>query len=71
MRGLGNIVVRTLFAVGAALLALWPALLPAEASAKTPAAEERAFRQFILSLWPPAERHGVTRATFDAALLPP
>ncbi|MBV9289856.1 MAG: lytic murein transglycosylase [Hyphomicrobiales bacterium] len=40
-------------------------VLYAEASARKPAAQERAFRQFILSLWPSAERHGVTRATFD------
>jgi membrane-bound lytic murein transglycosylase B len=39
----------------------------ARASAKTPSSRERAFREFVSSLWPLAEERGVKRETFDRA----
>jgi membrane-bound lytic murein transglycosylase B len=72
MRGAIKIVFCTLFAIGVSLLATFPVII-AEASikklpaTKKPSAQETAFRQFILSFWPTAELHGVTRTTFDGA----
>lgn len=52
-----------------AIVAIWGcvALASPEAQRKPLAARDRAFADFIASLWPMAEARGVSRATFDHA----
>jgi membrane-bound lytic murein transglycosylase B len=40
---------------------------PANASARKPSVRDRSFQEFIFSLWPLVEAHGVKRETFDRA----
>jgi lytic murein transglycosylase len=57
----------TLFAAGVALVMVCLAVPAGAAQKKAPNAQERAFRQFVQSLWPSAEQRGVSRTIFDRA----
>jgi lytic murein transglycosylase len=66
MSGAGNGRLRTLVVVLA--LSLTACLvLPTSAWARKPARQDRAFREFILSLWPLAQERGVSHETFASA----
>jgi len=59
--------VRTFVRAGAILVLSGSLALAASASRHAPSARDRAFAEFVASLWPTAEALGVSRVTFDRA----